>query len=114
MAGRHPAAQSVQVCREALFAPDGHPVMAAEYNGGRRSLKIKMREFLSFLKGISMPGTDKNTLVSRLLAFRSRTTTENSIQIAAPMPLGLRKAQTMRQKQESPGLPRLIPLKRQR
>ena len=83
MAGGHPAAQSVQVCREALFAPDGHPVMAAEYNGGRRSLKIKMREFLSFLKGISMPGTDKNTLVSRLLAFRSRTTTENSIQIAA-------------------------------
>ena len=83
MAGGHPAAQSVQVCREALFAPDGHPVMAAEYNGGRRSLKIKMREFLSFLKGISMPGTDKNTLVSSLLAFRSRTTTENSIQIAA-------------------------------
>ena len=83
MAGGHPAAQSVQVCREALFAPDGHPVMAAEYNGGRRSLKIKMREFLSFLKGISMPGTDKNTLVSSLLAFRSRTTTGNSIQIAA-------------------------------
>ena len=83
MAGGHPAAQSVQVCREALFATDGHPVMAAEYNGGRRSLKIKMREFLSFLKGISMPGTDKNTLVSSLLAFRSRTTTENSIQIAA-------------------------------
>lgn len=79
----HPAAQSVQVCREALIAPDGHPVMAAEYNGGRRSLKIKMREFLSFLKGISMPGTDKNTLVSSLLAFRSRTTTGNSIQIAA-------------------------------
>lgn len=83
MAGGHPAAQSVQVCREALFAPDGHPVMAAEYNGGRRSLKIKMREFLSFLKGISMPGTDKNTLVSSLLAFRSRMTTGNSIQIAA-------------------------------
>lgn len=83
MAGGHPAAQSVQVCREALFAPDGHPVMAAEYNGGRRSLKIKMREFLSFLKGISMPGTDKNTLVSSLLTFRSRTTTGNSIQIAA-------------------------------
>jgi hypothetical protein len=82
-AGGHPAAQSVQVCREALFAPDGHPVMAAEYNGGRRSLKIKMREFLSILKGISMPGTDKNTLVSSLLAFRSRTTTGNSIQIAA-------------------------------
>ena len=57
--------------------------MAAEYNGGRRSLKIKMREFLSILKGISMPGTDKNTLVSSLLAFRSRTTTGNSIQIAA-------------------------------
>lgn len=83
MAGAHPAAQPVQVCREALFSPDGHPVMAAEYNGGRKSLKIKMREFLSVLKGIAMPGTDKNALVSSLLAFRSRTMAGNSNPIAA-------------------------------
>lgn len=83
MAGGHPAAQPVQVCREALFSPDGHPVMAAEYNGGRKSLKIKMREFLSVLKGIAMPGTDKNALVSSLLAFRSRTMAGNSNPIAA-------------------------------
>lgn len=83
MAGAHPAAQPVQVCREALFSPDGHPVMAAEYNGGRKSLKIKMREFLSVLKGIAMPGTDKNALVSSLLAFRSRTIAGNSNPIAA-------------------------------
>lgn len=83
MAGAHPAAQPVQVCREALFSPDGHLVMAAEYNGGRKSLKIKMREFLSVLKGIAMPGTDKNALVSSLLAFRSRTMAENSNPIAA-------------------------------
>lgn len=83
MAGAHPAAQPVQVCREALFSPDGHPVMAAEYNSGRKSLKIKMREFLSVLKGIAMPGTDKNALVSSLLAFRSRTMAGNSNPIAA-------------------------------
>lgn len=83
MAGAHPAVQPVQVCREALFSPDGHPVMAAEYNGGRKSLKIKMREFLSVLKGIAMPGTDKNALVSSLLAFRSRTMAGNSNPIAA-------------------------------
>lgn len=83
MAGAHPAAQPVQVCREALFSPDGHPVMAAEYNGSRKSLKIKMREFLSVLKGIAMPGTDKNALVSSLLAFRSRTMAGNSNPIAA-------------------------------
>ena len=66
----HPAPILLQ---ETLLSAQGEPVMAlSKHENGKKSMKVKVKEFFEVLKKTALPKTDKQLLMSGILKLRHK------------------------------------------
>ena len=66
----HPAPILLQ---ETLLSAQGEPVMAlSKHENGKKSMKVKVKEFFEVLKKTTLPKTDKQLLMSGILKLRHK------------------------------------------